>query len=344
MGNTKSKPNTLNNWWNRMRNEKILMNGPQIAFKLSKDNQTILLFGEHHKNSKECGTNEQFFLDLVGELSNSKKCDNISVILELENSGRGASRIIQIYNMIQRINNPQCIVSSFPANIMDINLRAVQLLNLKKYSDIELINEYENARQYLSNALDTIVYNNSIIHGTALYKSLSVDAHNIINPFMNSIQQRAKLCSHDLHSIHIKMPIEKLRESVICAFDVGRELIDLYTLIIILNKLDNIIVYEGSLHIIFIVAFLMKNANYELDDVAVMKEDNCISFDYRNITDGLKSIKEYKREDPVVADHFRRNLEIIEKCLSAQTSKSLVISENLKRFVICYNKEYFINI
>lgn len=62
---------TLDIWWNSLKTSNISLNGPQIAFKLANktQDQTVLIFGEHHKLSDKCGDVEKFFDQVFDDLA-----------------------------------------------------------------------------------------------------------------------------------------------------------------------------------------------------------------------------------------------------------------------------------
>ena len=66
-----------------LKNKQKLINGPMLAFKLTKKDQTVLLFGESHSRQDKCGKKEELFTTLFDTMMKQKECDNIDIVLEL---------------------------------------------------------------------------------------------------------------------------------------------------------------------------------------------------------------------------------------------------------------------
>lgn len=79
-----AKITTLNEWWDYLQEKKFLIDGPQIAFNLKKNDKNVLLFGENHQNSnRKCGPLQKSFLNLFNNFIKQKNCNTTDILIEL---------------------------------------------------------------------------------------------------------------------------------------------------------------------------------------------------------------------------------------------------------------------
>lgn len=285
------KQTTLRQWWMDLKFNQKLVNGPQVAIQLvNKDTkQTVLLFGESHCAEHKCGPNEESFVDLFHALIKSHKCDDLTMILELEpnpdslvnDPKAGKYRMPSLYRLLK--NNqalPECKINAIHVNLIDINKRAVTILSKTKTPDDHLIAAFDYMRSNINSIMYWFIERDDRIHKDLEYTILPRDTKKKLDDlFGDSIIRRAQNCITTLNTLTNNTPVSEIREAFGCAFNVGREMIDYYSLAIILNKThNNILVYEGATHSLFIAAFLVKQFEYQVVDVAHTQSINCIQF------------------------------------------------------------------
>jgi hypothetical protein len=345
MGHTIS---TLDNWWSNCESSKLLIEGPQVAFNLKRGDKTILLFGECHKTvDRKCSNTdaEQPFIELFNSLIAQENCINTDIIIEVTNSHLEyiKNAFIDYNDRIAKLDmlafsyynkylfTEQCKIELLWANPSKLNIISSKIKTC--YENLTLLSsedeknkcktQIRNNTFVMFEILKSFINKTDVIH-TLLYfiidnrdKSILFNfyfksLYEIINKFINKFEHLQD--NYDINNVEI------MKELTVIVYQLSLDMIDLCTIIRILaGKSNDIIVYEGTIHIFAIVSYLMKFADYKLTgvshtiiDTSNINEGNEIHCMYltNDIKKGLQSIK---NTDIINESNSKKRYDIIEQ-------------------------------
>lgn len=327
---------TLDKWWYIHKKDNTLIRGPTFAFKLKgPQDQTIIVFGESHTTNEYCGNKEIFLKDMFKLLVDIPKCDTIDVILELSKSSyhlineNDTKNISQVARLMQLLHHwkiyyltekdkgkrKDCIIDLHYANILRLNNSVVKLCNcpLDKLKD-----DFLKEKEELVEKLFLITTRKDAIFVSSQYENLSIEQKQKLDTFiLNDFVERASKCLNIILDLNEHSDTQKIREEMICIYNIGIDLIDNYTLIIILSKNDihkkNVFVYEGMLHSIKVIEYLTF-FNYKIQDVTQTKTPGCCQLtENSQINQNIQSISEAikNNESSYIKDVIQKSIQNI---------------------------------
>ena len=353
---------TLPKWWNFLTKKNILINGPQIAFYLKKDEKNIMLFGENHTTvNTNCGEDQKLFVDLFNSLIKRQNCKQTDIILEMTDENYkyltnkkidSQSKLVVLAN--NYINNypvlDTCKINLYFGNPSRLNTIVVNIIKcINKILDKTCIkSEIEQCKNYIykniSFVIDDIDYFYSKIHITHTFiqkcgekEKLNLDEQYLIKIYKNikNIQENIKEIEYYLEN---DTKLNELFDFMNEIYNVSLDIINIFTIIQILNSNNEILVYEGTLHILSIVTYLLEYENYVLIGISNTVNDeskinnglllHCMYLTY-NLSDGIESIKNSENEKFV--EFFVDKIKNIIDSYSVDTGKKFAKKPRRKR-------------
>lgn len=303
-----SQQSTLGNWWQTLKEDKTLMYGPQVAFYLSKGNKTVLVFGEEHNRLPECGKNQKSFTDLFKNLISGVNCDNIDVILELADeiyTKKSKDEIKDYIGRLLEVNKIHDLLTTYLDDYKGSKDCRIRL----RYSNPSKLNS--NVYRYIERLRKNLLVTPDFVFGiqssfpdlldiskriVRLYCELLGDRCDkiiygtIIDKVFNAYETQALKRLNQLSS---RSSVQETQEVLAEFYSIALHLMDTLTIILILHSEQNsILVYQGTMHSIHIVAHLL-GLGYKLEDIGLSESLHCVQFtDKITLREGLKSVED----------------------------------------------------
>ena len=304
---------TLHKWWYLNKNiRKNIINGPMFGFNLKNDTQTVLIFGENHSGNFDCGNDQIFFTDLFESLTRLKKCDDITVILELTERAYGKVENLQgrLPGLLKSLKEKYITEENIGFNNCKIHIEYANILclhNIYKqfYDDVkeEKISKSEMLNVVKKYGLDYYGFTYrlvELINKTSplnkIYELLIIsdEKRKIIEEYiMTPLIKEMKICVQNMEELCENSTKKEIVKVSKCFYDTGFRLIELYSLMIILSEnkhCNNFFCFMGALHATKLAKFLCLYFDFVVDDITFTTNQNCVRFGNETKIEKIQSI------------------------------------------------------
>lgn len=310
MGNQIVSP--LVSWWIKYKYQNATVKGPNMGFLLKKNNKYVVVFGEHHKSDLKCSDDEIGVINIFNSLLNSHENKELNILLELAkntnvNIDKRMTKLLDAW--MSKCRDKNCKLEMYKTNLHDLNTMSLTRINYKFGKDNLL-----NIKKDIQAILKDICQKTDLLHAFFKHSTISDEDRKILEnrSCIKDIYSMSFNCYKELEKLNENSDENIIRDKLHCAYDIGLFLIDFYTLLLILSDQKDVIVYEGSFHSVYVVAYLVLFHDYELIDTTSITGINCILFNNNmNIKQDLEKIMSFDFEDDRQNIHIKKNIRLI---------------------------------
>lgn len=314
----------LNNWWNGLQSDGKVIEDPQVAFRLQKGDRTILFFGEYHNDiHRKCDPDQVAFIDLFQMLVVNKLCKSTNFIVEVTEEyiyeknyqyppKRRIDRLVSMYFQTYGYGGlDDCLYCCNPSRMNATFVKCGQNLE-----DINYIKQ--SCMIYEEPIIQFITKTHALwemLRDVNIYGRIPTEVNKLQTEYFDPVGKvlADKNIVKNMQAIISGNPSKTtIRETVEYVRWLSWLQMVMLTILHIFRATaanKNALVYQGTLHVLQVVKFLIYYCGYKLTGVSKMILDNKNVIDYHcmTLTSDVKKGLETLRESNLYTDAKHRD-------------------------------------